>query len=189
MGALHCLRKKMDERISMTERGDCVNLVKGIIKGDLDAVMQFAGKYPINTTLVNGHQTALQVAITVGQDRIAEHLIEMMSDEDLETKSSGGETTLCFAAFQGRTNIVKRLFERNASLLTISDNGGTIPIYYACNAGHLEITRYLYSVTPPEQFLPENGKRGFVLMYLTIINNMLGKKELTKTTPHTHIYI
>ncbi|GKV32645.1 hypothetical protein SLEP1_g41238 [Rubroshorea leprosula] len=114
----------------------------------------------ISTTFENG-QTALHVAITAGQLRVAKELITITSTEansrQLEDKDKSGNTALSFAARSGMMEIAKCLIEKNKDLLTIPDGDDKLPVQLACRAGHEDMTRYLYRKTPRECLRGDNG--------------------------------
>ncbi|GLT34782.1 hypothetical protein SLA2020_092780 [Shorea laevis] len=167
------------EENEMTEDSRFVELKKSICKGDWNAVRPFfvSDKNPLDTIILSGEgYTALHVAVRVGQDKIAEELIKMMSETDLEVKtasSSGGNTALTILACEGRTHVAKCMVQKSRKLLTIESDQGHIPVTAACTKGHKEITYYLYSVTPPEVFQPQNGNYGFDLIRWGMANKML----------------
>ncbi|GLT97821.1 hypothetical protein SLE2022_153680 [Rubroshorea leprosula] len=163
----------------MTEDSRCVELKKSICNGDWNAVKQFFvfDKHPLDTRIVSDRgYTALYVAIDAGQDKIAEELVKMMSETDLEVKSAsnaGSRTALNAVAITGRTHLAKCIVQKNNKLLTIRNGSGRIPVTSACSMGHKEMTYYLYSVTPPEVFQPQVGNHGFDLMRWGMDNKML----------------
>ncbi|GLT33972.1 hypothetical protein SLA2020_085220 [Shorea laevis] len=164
----------------MTEDSRLVELGKSIRKGDRSAVKQFFvnDNYPLDTVILsNRGYTALHFAIDVGEYKIAEDLIMMMSETDLEKKSAsiiGGNTTLQLVAIMGIIHLARCIVQKNSEVLTIEDDDGYIPVTAACNMGHKEMTHYLYSVTPSEVFLPQNGKYGIDLMSGCMHNKILG---------------
>ncbi|GKV49467.1 hypothetical protein SLEP1_g56217 [Rubroshorea leprosula] len=169
------------EEDEMTEDPCLVKLRKSIRKGDWNAVEQFfvSDEYPLDTIILsNEGYTALHVAILAGKYEIVKELIKMMSETDLEKKTarnSGGHTALTLVATTGRTDMAKCIVKENSKskLLTIENDGGFIPVTAACAMGHKDMTRYLYSVTPPEVFLPQRGKYGFDLVRAAMENKIL----------------
>ncbi|GKU88397.1 hypothetical protein SLEP1_g2666 [Rubroshorea leprosula] len=162
----------------MTEKPHYVELKNCICKGDWEGVKRFfvLHNYPLNTLIISdAGYTALHVALKVGQDKIAEELLEMMSEADLETKTiRHGGTDLSFVAKLGRTHLAKCIVQKNSRLLTIEDKRGYIPVSRACAVGHKEMTEYLYSVTPPQVLLSQNGIHGYHLIRSGIANKILG---------------
>ncbi|GKV49451.1 hypothetical protein SLEP1_g56202 [Rubroshorea leprosula] len=163
----------------MTEDPCLVDLRKSICNGDRNAVKQFFvyDKHPLDTIILsNEGYTAIHVAILAGKYEIVKELIEMMSETDLEKKTagdSGGHTALTLVATTGRTDMAKCIVKENSKLLTIENDRGFIPVTAACAMGHKDMTRYLYSVTPPEVFLPQRGKYGFDLVRAAMENKIL----------------
>ncbi|GKV28720.1 hypothetical protein SLEP1_g37736 [Rubroshorea leprosula] len=170
--------KAVDE---MTENPHYVELKKSICKGDWDGVKQFFvfHKYPLNTIIVSSDYcfTALQFAIDAGRDKIAEELLKMISERDLEiiktNSASGGHTCLSSVAFTGRTHVARCIVQKNRNLLIIESDKGFIPVTGACSVGQKEMTYYLYSETPAEVLAPQNGNHGFRLIRSAIANKML----------------
>ncbi|GKU96822.1 hypothetical protein SLEP1_g10014 [Rubroshorea leprosula] len=158
------------EEDEMTEDSSLVELRKSICNGDWNAVRLFFvfGNHPLDTIILsNEGSTALHVAILAAQYKIAEHLIEMMSETDLEKKTasnSGCHTALTLVAMTGRTHVAKCIVQKNNKLLTIESDQGFIPVTAACAKGHKEMTNYLYAVTPPDVLLSQNGRYGFDLL-------------------------
>ncbi|GLT34784.1 hypothetical protein SLA2020_092800 [Shorea laevis] len=182
----------------MTEDSRFVELKNSICKGDRNAVKQYFvfDKHALDTIVESDSGfTALHVAIFAGQDKIAEELVKIMSETDLEIKTrsnTNSATVLNAVAITGRTHMAKCIVLKNNKLLTIENGQGRIPVCSACSMGHKEMTNYLYSVTRPEFFLPRCGNHGFDLMRRSIENKMLDicldllqrNPELTVTTNH-----
>ncbi|GKU96829.1 hypothetical protein SLEP1_g10021 [Rubroshorea leprosula] len=161
----------------MTEDSRLVELGKSIRKGDRNAVKQFFvnDNYPLDTIILpDDGCTALHFAILAGKYEIAEDLIKMMSETDLEKRTTSiRHTSLTLVAYIGTTHLARCIVQKNSELLTIADNNVCIPVTVACNRGRKEMTRYLYSVTPPEVFLPQNGNHGIDLMMGCMQNKIL----------------
>ncbi|GKV49456.1 hypothetical protein SLEP1_g56206 [Rubroshorea leprosula] len=174
----------------ITEDFRIVELGKSIRKGDWNAVKQFFvfDKHPLDT-IIEGY-TALHFAILAGKYEIAEELIMMMSETDLERKTAwnvGGHTALTLVATTGITHLARCLVGRNRSLLRIGNDQGHIPVTAACAVGHKEMTYYLYSVTPPEVFLPQNGRHGSDLMWAGIDNKIFVKEIYDLKLTHLRV--
>ncbi|GKV49457.1 hypothetical protein SLEP1_g56207 [Rubroshorea leprosula] len=175
---IHCEGLDGEEDV-ITEDFRIVELGKSIRKGDWNAVKQFFvfDKHPLDT-IIEGY-TALHFAILAEKYEIAEELIMMMSETDLERKTAwnlGGHTALTLVATTGRTHLARCLVERNHSLLTIANDQGHIPVTAACAVGHKEMTNYLYALTPLEIFLPQNGRHGSDLMRAGMDNKTFGNR-------------
>ncbi|GKV46097.1 hypothetical protein SLEP1_g53109 [Rubroshorea leprosula] len=149
------------------------DMLNAIYKGNLRKVRGYFQNNPdaISTKFENG-ETALHVAITAGQLRIAKELItstRMANSHHLKIQDKSGYTALSFAARGGMMEIAKCLIEKNRDLLTIPDANKTIPVQLACRAGIEDMTRYLYCNTPLE-FL--DGGYGFDLLEECITKKM-----------------
>ncbi|XP_021656422.2 uncharacterized protein LOC110647065 [Hevea brasiliensis] len=94
-----------------------------------------------------------------------------MSEEDLEMIDNNKETALFLAAGIGATRIVELLIKKNKKLVTIPVDGA-LPIANACHNGHRDTTWFLYSNTPFELLLPENGTFGAGLLSVSLFTKM-----------------
>ncbi|GLT47547.1 hypothetical protein SLA2020_212360 [Shorea laevis] len=171
-------RSRGEEADQVTENLHYIELRRSICKGEWGGVKQFFvdHKYPLNTIILSDY-TALHVAIESGQDTIAEELVNMMSETDLEMRKgrpgAEGHTPLSLAAWTGRTHVAKCLVQKKSKLLTIETNKGYIPVTVASSVGNKEMTKYLYSITPHDIYGPEKVIHGFRLIYWSIANKML----------------
>ncbi|PQM36298.1 uncharacterized protein Pyn_13231 [Prunus yedoensis var. nudiflora] len=105
--------------------------------------------------------TALHIAVSLGHLDMAKALVELMTEEDLEIQDANGLTAMVFVATRGITQLAKCITEKNKKLLSLPcppDN--TIPLLRAYRLGYWELARYLYSVTPLEALLQDNGRGG-----------------------------
>ena len=122
-------------------------------------------------------KTALHIAVEAGHVDIVKELVSLMEEGDLEIKSIGdGETALAIAAMKGITEMAECMVTKNKKLLSIPDVGIDIPLLIACVYGHWHVARYLYSVTPLEDLMPDKGPHG-----ATIISNCFTSKEFGKS--------
>ncbi|XP_068304356.1 probable E3 ubiquitin-protein ligase XBOS36 [Pyrus communis] len=122
-------------------------------------------------------KTALHIAVEAGHVDIVRELVSLMEEDDLEIKSTGDDyTALAIAAIEGITEMAECMVTRNKKLLSISDAFNDIPLVHACVYGHWHVARYLYSVTPLEDLMPDKGPHG-----ATIISNCFLSKEFGKS--------
>ncbi|KDP35852.1 hypothetical protein JCGZ_10333 [Jatropha curcas] len=63
------------------------------------------------------------------------------------------------------------MVRKTMKLVTIAADS-YLPVIVACNNGHKETTRYLYSLTPFEILLEDNGAFGSLLLHASIFNEM-----------------
>ncbi|KDP37925.1 hypothetical protein JCGZ_06373 [Jatropha curcas] len=96
-----------------------------------------------------------------------------MSVEELQAVDENNETALIFAAVIGATRIAECLVRKTMKLVTIAADSD-LPVIVACNNGHKETTRYLYSLTPFEILLEDNGAFGSLLLHASIFSEMFG---------------
>ena len=148
--------------------------------GDLDTTEKFLKDHPeaLNARITSDGETALHIATLFGHLNIIEKLVQLMSEDDLELKDNYGITALQYAAFNSNKNNVKAvkcMVEKNKRVLTIPSAHGWIPVTRALECGHTEVARYLYSLTPVEVLLPENGKHGADLLHQCYHSKMFGK--------------
>ncbi|XP_021826823.1 uncharacterized protein LOC110767553, partial [Prunus avium] len=103
--------------------------------------------------------TALHIATKFGHEHIVEELVQLMTPEDLEIVQNGNWTALHLAA---RLNLkmVECIVTKNKKLLGIVVSKGKTPIFLAAQLDLWDIVRYLYSVTPIQDLMPENGPYG-----------------------------
>ena len=160
-------------------RSDLLTLLKaiyGISGGLADAKKLINNSFPFTAKIAN-NETVLHAAISVGDTMIVEGLVENMSVEDLQVTDTIGNTAMSYAALYGYTQIAKCLYKKNKNLVTIVNKAERCPVVMACNAGNIDTTRYLYSVTPTDFLLSDNGAQGPELLCNCIDNNMFGKSE------------
>ncbi|XP_050126932.1 uncharacterized protein LOC126603946 [Malus sylvestris] len=105
------------------------------------------------------------IVIAANKDRwdIVEELVQLMTEEQLETKNDDGETALTIAAAKD-LKIVKCLVAKNNKLLRIADGDQMTPILSAAKNDRWDIVRYLYPLTLLEDLKPENGPCGSQLV-------------------------
>ncbi|KAM1075848.1 hypothetical protein PS2_023178 [Malus domestica] len=105
------------------------------------------------------------IVIAAEHDRwdIVEELVQLMTEEQLETKNDDGETALTIAAAKD-LKIVKCLVAKNNKLLRIADGDQMTPILSAAKNDRWDIVRYLYPLTLLEDLKPENGPCGSQLV-------------------------
>ncbi|CAB4274430.1 unnamed protein product [Prunus armeniaca] len=78
--------------------------------------------------------TALHLAVALKNVKMAKALVELMTEDDLEIQDATGQIAMAYAAILGITQLA--------------------------NLGHWELARYLYSVTPLDALLQDNGHVG-----------------------------
>ncbi|XP_037495050.1 uncharacterized protein LOC110010694 [Jatropha curcas] len=94
-----------------------------------------------------------------------------MSIEGLEILDDDDTSALCIAAGTGSMRIVDLLLTKNNKLVSIPA-GVDLPVNIACEKGFRELTWFLYSKTPFELLLPENGTLGAELLHVSFFSKM-----------------
>ncbi|GLT88359.1 hypothetical protein SLE2022_063890 [Rubroshorea leprosula] len=144
------------------ERPQSLIVQNAIDKGDVNAVMDFLRRNPgAETFSFWTGSTCLHYAAIVGKSNIVKALLE--STPTVE-KDPWDDTALTLATMYGNTEIAKYLVSKDSALLSMVDKDGDIPVVMACRQGHKEVTNFLYSETPFEMLLCENGKQGSELL-------------------------
>ena len=145
-----------------------MDFYKALQIGNWNAAKEFLDRHPhaISAKITVTEKTALHVAAEAGHVHIVEELVKQMSEENLEIKDIDGYTALAQAAYVGNYRMAECM---------LGDDDGNIPVVMALFNRHLKLARYLYLLTPPEIFLPENGTMGASVVCTAIYSNALGK--------------
>ncbi|XP_037495818.1 uncharacterized protein LOC105650939 isoform X2 [Jatropha curcas] len=148
-------------------------LCRVIEKGDLNGVKGFLKSHPdaINKKIALGGLTALHLATISDKENIVKELVNSMSVEDLQILDDRKTTAFFIAVSNGCMRTVDLLFKKNNNLVTVP-LGTELPVITACGKGFRELTRFLYSKTPFELLLPENGTFGALLLHSSFFNKM-----------------
>ena len=110
--------------------------------GKLTMVKHLVENYPALLTIRdNAKATPLQCAGLSGSVELTEYLLTCHSDV-LDTDSIG-RTILHSACANSKLTLVKHLVENYSDLLTMRDNMGVTPLYYAVWSGSVELVEYL----------------------------------------------
>ena len=154
-----------------------MDLYKALQIGDWNAAKEFLNRHPhaISAKITANDQTALHVAAEAGHVHIVEELVKQMSVENLEIKDIYDYTALARAAYNGSYRMAECMLGKNENLISIGADEGIIPVVLAFFNGHLELARYLYSLTPLEILEAEEGKMGATVVCEAIYNKALGK--------------
>ncbi|BFG21042.1 hypothetical protein CerSpe_073160 [Prunus speciosa] len=103
--------------------------------------------------------TALHIATKFGHEHIVEELVQLMTPEDLEMRDS--TWTAIHLAARLNLKMVECMVTKNKKLLGIvEESHGLTPILFAAKNDLWDIVRYLYSLTPIQDLMPENGPYG-----------------------------
>ncbi|GLT88365.1 hypothetical protein SLE2022_063950 [Rubroshorea leprosula] len=144
------------------KRPQSVIVQNAIDKGDVNTVADFFKRNPGAEKLgFWTGDTSLEYATMVGKSNIVKVLLESMPAVQ---KDAWDYTALIYAAAFGNTEISKYLVSKDSTLLSIKGPEQHIPVITACKRGQKEVTNFLYSETPFEILLSEDGKQGSQLL-------------------------
>jgi hypothetical protein len=151
-------------------------LKKAIQSGDWIAAEEFLKRQPdaVAAKITNFGETALFVAVYTGHEHIVEKLVDLMSDEDLAIPNNAGNTALVQVISVGNYRMAACMLRKNNNLIRTRDSNA-IPVNQAMGVGHIELARYLYSLTPLGDLMLESGIDGSTLCVQAIYNQSLGK--------------
>jgi ankyrin repeat protein len=148
--------------------------------GNWNTAEEFLKRQPdaVSAKITYLGQTVLHLAVRAGHEDIVEKLVNLMSKEDLAIPSTTGITALAYAISAGNYRMAACMLGKNKNLLRIKDSNKVIPVNQAIFNGHIELARYLYSLTSLEHLTLERGVDGATLCTQAIYNQSLGKKQL-----------
>ena len=149
--------------------------------GDWNIAQEFLNGNPCATgaQITLSGETALHVAVNAGHEDIVEKLVDLMSEKDLEIVDNFGSTALYITTNAGNYKMAACMLRKNKNLVSIIDEGAKqIPVVKAVFSGHIELARYLYSLTPLDDLTPEKGVHGATLCTQAIYTRNLGNNQL-----------
>jgi ankyrin repeat protein len=155
-------------------------LKKALKSGDWNAAEEFLKRQPdaAGAKITFTNDTALHLAVTSGHEDIVEKLVNLMSEEDLAIQNTYGNTALVGIMDHENYRMAGFVLRKNNNLVRIKDSNEEIPVNKAIFNGHIKLARYLYSLTPLDDLMPERGVDGATLCTQAIYNRSLGKKQL-----------
>ncbi|KAK6249548.1 hypothetical protein SCA6_003553 [Theobroma cacao] len=170
------------------DRTHILELLKGIKERDLESTKSVLTSHThlANAVIGDSSFTAFHFAIFKGQLDMIDEFLSTMSEEHLKKQDRYGRTVLHHAAKSENTKIAQSLIRKKRELLTFPDNGGDIPLNYACWVGHKDMTHYLYNMTSQEFLLsPENERLVALFVCQCIYNKWFDVAlDLLRYCPH-----
>ncbi|CAH8257158.1 unnamed protein product [Arabidopsis lyrata] len=162
-------------------------LSQAISHGNLERVRDFLDNNPeALNSWIDTLETPLLKACSCGQLEIVKELLQRMTPEQMliptETESHSPLTPLLIAAMTGNLGIAEALVEKCPNLTEIPSRlGRVIPVLRAANAGHKEMTRFLYYRTSLSFLLSGKGFWAIYLSHYAIFNGILVRPRLAVT--------
>ncbi|KAL4288391.1 hypothetical protein AHAS_Ahas19G0281500 [Arachis hypogaea] len=153
-------------------------LFRAVRNEDIDNTRKFLKEHPeaLTARITSVGDTALHVAAMLGHLHIVEYLVELILENDLESVNNYGMTALQYAAYSWdesiNIKIANCMVDKNQGLPAIASTNNWLPVTWALELGQIQLARYLYSVTPFEALLPENGAHGADLLALCYYSKM-----------------
>ncbi|KAG2673958.1 hypothetical protein I3760_13G113300 [Carya illinoinensis] len=184
------------------------DLCKAVRSGNWTAAKEFLERSPnaVGARITQEGHTALHIAVAAGHFLVVDELVKLMPEQNLETLDYDGFSALSEAAVGGKKAMAQCMLSKNEKLISIPTSDGFLPVCTAIYYGHIETARYLYSLTPREDLMPERSYNGANLFIsaisagtldialdllqrcpsLIFANNVYGKHPLLAlaSTPH-----
>ncbi|XP_062104497.1 uncharacterized protein LOC133815703 [Humulus lupulus] len=101
--------------------------------------------------------TALHIAVSVGQTDTALELVGVSKDGILEVENARGNTALHIAAALGNLIVCTHMVMKNPKLVAIRNHNGETPIFLAALHGKKDTFLYLYSKDKEESLVRRNN--------------------------------
>ncbi|XP_062174334.1 uncharacterized protein LOC133879675 [Alnus glutinosa] len=158
-----------------TGSGENEALIEALKSGNWNTAEEFLKRQPDarSAKITSVGETALSFAVAAGHEHIVEKLVDVMSVEELAIPDIYGNTALVVALNAGNYRMAACMLRKNNNLVSIEDEDKRIPVIQAIENGDIELTRYLYSLTPLEDLTKENGANGATLCILAIYSRSL----------------
>ncbi|XP_010490983.1 PREDICTED: uncharacterized protein LOC104768662 [Camelina sativa] len=154
-----------------------IQLSQGISQGRVEVVKDFLNGHPDAVDeWINLYETPLLKACACGKPEIVKELLRRMTPEQMLPKMSQNasyHTPLTVVAVSGNMEIAEALVAKNPKLLEIPGINGQIPVVVAVENTQMEMARYLYTRTPVQVLLEDDGYHASLLFLNAIFYKML----------------
>ncbi|XP_050134532.1 uncharacterized protein LOC126610489 [Malus sylvestris] len=143
--------------------------IAAVRRGDWDEAKGLLTLHPNAITAKDTWGTALHNATAFGHEQIVEELVRMMTEEQLEIKDNHGWTALA-RAVRENIKMVECMVTKNKKLLGIvAESHHVTPIVIAAGCEQWDIVRFLYSLTPPQDLMLDEGICGSNLVAYCLV--------------------
>ena len=142
----------------MSLEADVDSLFAHAMKGEWLKVSEIYEKSPEarKAKLTKSEDTALHIAVTVGQTETAVKLVEIAlkdgQPEILKIADAKGDTALHIAAALGDLSVCRSMASKSSGLITARNNKGETPLFLAARHGKKEAFLFLYSLGGRDDF-------------------------------------
>ena len=152
----------------MAAQGEIDELFVYAMKGQWEEVLQIykQSREAQKAKITKSEDTALHVAVSVGQTATALELVEVSQNGILEIKNTKGNTALHIAAALGNSTLCTRMVLKNQNLITIRNHNGETPLFLAALRGKRDTFLYLYTQSKEEYLVRRNDGIPFSMLPL-----------------------
>ncbi|PON92523.1 Transmembrane protein [Trema orientale] len=142
----------------MSLQGKFDDLFAYAMKGQWDEVLQIYEKYPgaQKAKITKSEDTALHIAVSVGETDVAVELVGISHDGILEIENAKGNTALHIAAALGDLTVCTCLVSKNPYLIHMRNIYGETPLFLAALHGKRETFLYLHPLSKEEDLVRRN---------------------------------
>ena len=165
------LQKQIDDLFMFTMKGkwnDVVEIYRAIPEAQ-------------KAKITKSGETALHIAVSVGQTDIAVELVEMVEEDILSIVNVRGNTALHIAASLGDLRVCRSIASRDLNLMKIRNNNGEIPLFLAAVFGKKETLLYLNTLCTESDHVRRNN--GDTILHAAIAGEYFSKFALTTSHP------
>lgn len=103
------------------------------------------------------------------------------------SQNASYHTPLTVIAVSGNMEIAEALVAKNPKLLEIPGINGQIPVVVAVENTQMVMARYLYTRTPVQVLLDDDGYHGSLLFLNAIFYKMLGEQAVSCTSSKNNV--